>query len=49
MQPEDRDIALLWDIREAARDIEEFIKEATWYIDLMFVTHSSPLNAFFNL
>ena len=30
MQPEDRDIALLWDIREAARDIEEFIKEASY-------------------
>jgi len=30
MRPEDRDIALLWDIREAARDIEEFIKEASY-------------------
>jgi uncharacterized protein with HEPN domain len=26
MPPEDRDLALLWDMREAARDISEFIK-----------------------
>lgn len=30
MRPEDRDIALLWDIREAAREIAEFIKETTY-------------------
>ena len=30
MQPEDRNIALLWDIREAARDIAEFIKDASY-------------------
>jgi uncharacterized protein with HEPN domain len=30
MRPEDRDNALLWDMREAAREIEEFIKEASY-------------------
>ena len=27
MQPEDRDIALLWDILEAAKDIHDFVKK----------------------
>jgi len=30
MQPEDRDIALLWDMREAAQDIKEFIKGVSY-------------------
>jgi hypothetical protein len=31
MRPEDRDIALLWDMREAAREIVEFIKGTTYH------------------
>ena len=30
MRPEDRDVALLWDMREAARDISEFIEGASY-------------------
>jgi len=30
MRPEDRDAALLWDMREAAREIEEFIKGVSY-------------------
>ena len=30
MRPEDRDIALLWDMLEAAREIEEFIKGVSY-------------------
>lgn len=30
MRPEERDIALLWDMQEAAKEIEEFIKDATY-------------------
>jgi len=30
MQPEDRDVALLWDMREAAQDIKEFIKGVSY-------------------
>jgi len=30
MQPEDRDIAFLWDIFEAAKDIYDFIRETTF-------------------
>jgi uncharacterized protein with HEPN domain len=30
MQPEDRDIAFLWDIFEAAKDIHEFVRETTF-------------------
>jgi uncharacterized protein with HEPN domain len=31
MRPEDRNIALLWDIREAAREIVEFMKGNTYH------------------
>ncbi len=27
MQPEDRDIAFLWDILEAAKDIHDFVRK----------------------
>ncbi len=30
MQPEDRDIAFLWDIFEAAKDIHDFVRETTF-------------------
>lgn len=30
MQPEERDLAYLWDMHDAARDVAEFIKEATY-------------------
>jgi uncharacterized protein with HEPN domain len=30
MRPEDRDVALLWDMREAARDVREFVKGASY-------------------
>ena len=29
MQPEDRDIAFLWDILEAAKDIHDFVRKTT--------------------
>ena len=29
MQPEDRDIAFLWDILEAAKDIHDFVRKMT--------------------
>ena len=29
MQPEDRDIAFLWDIFEAAKDIHDFVRKMT--------------------
>ena len=32
MRPEERDLAYLWDMREAARDVLEFIKGVTSYI-----------------
>lgn len=31
MPPEDRDLALLWDMREAARDIAEFMRGMTFF------------------
>lgn len=31
MPPEDRDIALLWNMREAARDITEFMHGMTFF------------------
>lgn len=31
MPPEDRDVALLWDMREAARDITEFMQGMTFF------------------
>lgn len=31
MPPEDRDLALLWDMREAARDIAEFMQAVTFF------------------
>jgi len=30
MQPEDRDIAFLWDIFEAAKDVHDFVRETTF-------------------
>lgn len=30
MQPEQRDSALLWDMREATREIGEFVKDMTF-------------------
>ncbi|MFQ5751727.1 MAG: DUF86 domain-containing protein [bacterium] len=30
MQPEERDLALLWDMREAARDILKFVRGVTY-------------------
>ena len=30
MQPEERDAALLWDMREAAREITQFIKDVSY-------------------
>lgn len=35
MQPEDRDIAFLWDILEAAKDIHDFVRKTT-LIDKIF-------------
>lgn len=29
MRPEERDLAYLWDMREAARDVRDFIKGVT--------------------
>ncbi len=31
MPPEERDLALLWDMREAARDITEFVQGMTFF------------------
>lgn len=30
MRPEDRDVAYLWDVREAAREVIEFVRDVTY-------------------